>query len=941
MAQPPADPDRALPRTYPGDSAPTHEDGAPAGDDDDLEDDDDQQEIYETDTLTWINWFCSLPGHEYFTEVAEDFIEDDFNLTGLASLVPFYKEAMEMVLDVEPEEDEMHRVPDVSIVESSAELLYGLIHQRYILTRQGLQQMYAKFDSGHFGTCPRVYCSQSKLVPCGRSDLPGVDTVKLFCPSCLDMYVPPSSRFQGVDGAFFGTTFPHLLFQTYPPPSTLPAPQADPQDASKREQTTPLSSLSKVYVPRIYGFKVSERARSGPRMQWMRMRPRTEGEIDWDENAVDVDPAGGAGGSGGKGALFDDENLDEEDEAESEEEEEAQDGAAGAPEGGAAKGDKMVEGVASALGDARLSSAGAASASGPPSPAAASPTPRVYPLRTDREIRPLPRSPTARTSASNSSPAPAAPHSPAAPSPLATANNTASTSYSSAAAAAPAAGSISAEAASTALAASIQRHLAAAAAAGAPAFALPSPPQPAAVGGSAARRERERERDFGGAAQQRAQAIGVGRAFELARLRRAYDWFDHARVKGGLTHSRAHPLEADEAPCWLGFGDEAQDWDAFFSSVWTDLHGPTVAILEPTKPARVLDVGCGPYAHWILSTAQLAGWEHTHFVALDLVPSLVVDEMLPAGVKGRVEFVQHNVLGQLPFPDDSFDYVRVSGINSSLPENIWDQLIESCARVLRPWRKLEILDPLFALYLPRSLPVIEDACQRIVRDRFINLNLHATIPPALAMNDLKSMRTASLPVVQAPPRPPVRGADMDDGEERARILLHLWSQRVGSHALPLACAAEQTYKHDAERAGTNWTAKDAASKVSEVEGAVRDWTDELREIAGIASVLEDKWGWKCAFDEQLEGELGRKVPLLERDLATHGREPRSLLIEGADAHELEASVQALKLQKREAEHELHLVRRRMGLEPLPHPSQRASMGVMGGEAWVSRKARAQ
>lgn len=49
-------------------------------------------------------------------------------------------------------------------------------------------------------------------------------------------------------------------------------------------------------------------------------------------------------------------------------------------------------------------------------------------------------------------------------------------------------------------------------------------------------------------------------AGELARLRRAYDWFDHARVKGSLTHSRAHPLEAAEAPCWLGFGDEAQDW---------------------------------------------------------------------------------------------------------------------------------------------------------------------------------------------------------------------------------------------------------------------------------------------------------------------------------------------------------------------------------------------
>ncbi|MBA2017591.1 hypothetical protein HLX62_24380, partial [Escherichia coli] len=39
----------------------------------------------------------------------------------------------------------MHRVPDVSIVESIAELLYGLIHQRYILTRQGLQQMVRPF----------------------------------------------------------------------------------------------------------------------------------------------------------------------------------------------------------------------------------------------------------------------------------------------------------------------------------------------------------------------------------------------------------------------------------------------------------------------------------------------------------------------------------------------------------------------------------------------------------------------------------------------------------------------------------------------------------------------------------------------------------------------------------------------------------------------------
>lgn len=77
-------------------------------------------------------------------------------------MVPFWKEAMEMVLDVEPGADsclvdpdyrisstlldeDSSKIPDVSIVEASAELLYGLVHQRYILTRAGLQAMVIDF----------------------------------------------------------------------------------------------------------------------------------------------------------------------------------------------------------------------------------------------------------------------------------------------------------------------------------------------------------------------------------------------------------------------------------------------------------------------------------------------------------------------------------------------------------------------------------------------------------------------------------------------------------------------------------------------------------------------------------------------------------------------------------------------------------------------------
>lgn len=54
-----------------------------------------------SDSLMWIGWFCSLPGHEYFAEVSEYFIEDDFNLTGLSALVPYYREALERILDME------------------------------------------------------------------------------------------------------------------------------------------------------------------------------------------------------------------------------------------------------------------------------------------------------------------------------------------------------------------------------------------------------------------------------------------------------------------------------------------------------------------------------------------------------------------------------------------------------------------------------------------------------------------------------------------------------------------------------------------------------------------------------------------------------------------------------------------------------------------------
>ncbi|KAL4929591.1 casein kinase II subunit beta [Aspergillus undulatus] len=297
---------------------------------------------------SWISSFCQLMGHEFFAEVSEDFIEDDFNLTGLQSQVPMYKEALEMILDVEPEEDEDdeeeeeeeededellgdERPPgyrrerrharvasDLSVIESSAELLYGLIHQRYITSRPGIQQMLEKYEMQHFGFCPRVNCGGCKVLPVGRSDTPGQETVKLFCPSCQDLYTPPNSRFQSVDGAFFGTTFGCLFFMTFPDleiaprfdtvPSTLSPtrssvttttttsggtsnqastdtetdlpPQPIELNGTRTANFCPGLGKGKVYDSKIYGFRVSERSRSGPRMRWLRMKPSNAWDLD-------------------------------------------------------------------------------------------------------------------------------------------------------------------------------------------------------------------------------------------------------------------------------------------------------------------------------------------------------------------------------------------------------------------------------------------------------------------------------------------------------------------------------------------------------------------------------------------------------------------------------------------------------------------------------------
>lgn len=200
--------------------------------------DDDEQVLDSSGSTSWAQHFCRQHGNEFFSLVPYDYMSDRFNLTNLSESFDYFQPAWRVITSVRPATrytssstnstiavypessaaariGARHALP-AEILERSAVKLYGLIHARYVMSNEGCLDVLRKFRRKDYGTCPRFLCEHAPVLPVGITDRLNVETVKIYCASCDDVYEPRAARHRMHDGAYFGTGLPHMLYMTHP-----------------------------------------------------------------------------------------------------------------------------------------------------------------------------------------------------------------------------------------------------------------------------------------------------------------------------------------------------------------------------------------------------------------------------------------------------------------------------------------------------------------------------------------------------------------------------------------------------------------------------------------------------------------------------------------------------------------------------------------------------
>jgi SAM-dependent methyltransferase len=114
------------------------------------------------------------------------------------------------------------------------------------------------------------------------------------------------------------------------------------------------------------------------------------------------------------------------------------------------------------------------------------------------------------------------------------------------------------------------------------------------------------------------------------------------------------------------------------------IFGDNMMAPHTPPPKRILEVGCGT-GHWAIEVAQ--EYPLSQVIGIDITPP-TVNVQHPMYPKNCV-FEQRNLFDPLPYIPESFDYIHMRFMSSSIPLARWDEILTKWIHLLQPGGWLE------------------------------------------------------------------------------------------------------------------------------------------------------------------------------------------------------------------------------------------------------------
>ncbi|KAK4520336.1 uncharacterized protein ATC70_008470 [Mucor velutinosus] len=210
----------------------------------------------------------------------------------------------------------------------------------------------------------------------------------------------------------------------------------------------------------------------------------------------------------------------------------------------------------------------------------------------------------------------------------------------------------------------------------------------------------------------------------------SFQFKDGRRYHGISEVSYVLPNDDDEAD-----RVHQQHWILRYA-LQSNYRAPVTDMLE--KGITVLDSGCGP-ATWAFEMGE--AWPNSTFHGID------ASCVFPENIKpANVEFVLGNIAKEIPYPDNTFDYIHQRLLLLGLTDDDWDNALKQLYRVLKPGGYIEVAEPdlqdlenmgptlrklqytMSDMLNSRNMPN-KAACEiedRLIKAGFVNTNLKIT-----------------------------------------------------------------------------------------------------------------------------------------------------------------------------------------------------------------------